>query len=87
MEQPGDLRGIVTRGDQLGHDVAVRARFGVLEFAGGLGQQRGSAAQVIGGVSEIAPVATTDRLSARRYPVELPLTRRGSTNHDAKQQP
>jgi hypothetical protein len=36
----------------------------MLEFAGGLGEKGGAAAQVVGGVSEMVPVAVADRLSA-----------------------
>jgi hypothetical protein len=37
---------------------------GVGEFAGGLGEQGGAATQVVGGVSQMRPVAVADRLGA-----------------------
>ena len=53
VQEPGGRWGVVMGGDQLGHDVAARAGFGVPEFAGGLGEQRGAATQVVGGVEPL----------------------------------
>ncbi len=49
----------------LGYDVAARPNLRVADCAGP-GEQAGAVAQMLSGVSEVAPAAITDRLGARR---------------------